>query len=88
MILVQLIPIIKNSPAFITDFEKNGPIEDMCVSEYHFFSHMNFVIIVFYLIAIQKLKVPQKTIICLTILVISLLVYSINRAQAKVLVIN
>ena len=56
------------------------------MSEFHFSSHINFVIIVFYLIVIQKLKMKQRRIVSIAILLLALGAYSINRAQTSKLV--
>ena len=82
-ILLNLLPIVKQSDFFLTESSKEQyETPALCYNLHHFNAHVNFIIIVFYLIAMQKLKISRRRHVSILIFSLNIVTYIFNRRMS------
>lgn len=79
MIINDLLPIVQNNPFFAKEEVIIDMQDQLLVRKFNFQSHANFIVIVFFMLSIQKLKLKNKNIITVIILVFNVITYSFNK---------
>lgn len=80
MILLDLLPIVKHSDFFLQEsYKEQYETPAYCYNSHHFNAHVSFIIIVFYLIAMQKLKIVRRRLVSILIFSLNIVAYTFNR---------
>ena len=79
MIINDLLPIVQSNPFFAKEEMIIDMQDHILVRKFNFQAHANFIVIVFFMLSIQKLKLKNKNIITVIILVFNVITYSFNK---------
>ena len=79
MIINDLLPSVQSNPFFAREEMIIDMQDQLLVRKFNFQAHANFIVIVFFMLSIQKLKLKNKNIITVIILVFNVITYSFNK---------